>query len=79
MFPLTKECFSDSADSDKLMTAPLIPENYLHQTHNYIMSGGMAEWLLCFISNLRIADSVGSNPVRDKPLFPRVRNVTFIA
>ena len=41
--------------------------------------GGMVEWLTCLTSNLRIASRMGSNPVRDKPLFPRERNFTLIA
>ena len=30
-------------------------------------------------SNLRIASRTGSNPVKDKPLFPSTRNFTLIA
>ena len=30
-------------------------------------------------SNLRITSRMGSNSVRDKPLFPRARNFTLIA
>ena len=33
-------------------------------------SGDVVEWLTCQTSNLRIASRMGSNPVRDKPLFP---------
>jgi hypothetical protein len=32
------------------------------------VSGGTAEWLTLWPSNLRIADREGSNPVRGKPL-----------
>jgi hypothetical protein len=51
----------------------------IHKTtkHNIIMleeqlaeSSGVAEWLTSQTSNVRIADHVGSNPVRAKPLFP---------
>jgi hypothetical protein len=44
-----------------------------------IMCGGVAVWLMRWTSNLRIADRVGSNPIRGKPLFPRARNFTFIS
>ena len=32
--------------------------------------GGVVEWLTRRTSNLRISSRMGSNPVRDKPLFP---------
>jgi hypothetical protein len=41
--------------------------------------GGVAKWLTCWISNLRIAGPVGSNPVRGKPMFPLATNFKFIA
>ena len=34
------------------------------------LSDGVVEWLKRRTSNLRIASFMGSNPVRDKPLFP---------
>ena len=34
------------------------------------LSGGMVEWFTCWTSNLRTASCMGSNLVRDKPLFP---------
>ena len=40
--------------------------------------GGVVELLTRRTSNLRIASHMGSNPVRDKPLFPRARNFTLI-
>jgi hypothetical protein len=40
----------------------------LRNTLNFY-GGGVAKWLTCQTSNLRIADRVGSNPVRGKPLF----------
>ena len=30
----------------------------------------LVEWLTCLTGNLRIVSRIGSNPVRDKPLFP---------
>ena len=44
-----------------------------------VASGGMVEWLTCQTSNLRIASRMGSNRVREKPLFPWARNCTLIA
>ena len=34
------------------------------------LDGDVVEWLTRRINNLRIASHMGSNPVRDKPLFP---------
>ena len=34
------------------------------------LCGGMVEWLTHWTSNLRIASHMGSNLIRDKPLFP---------
>ena len=36
------------------------------------------DWLMHQTSNLRIARHMGSNPVKDKPLFPSARNFTLI-
>ena len=35
-----------------------------------IKDGGMVEWLIHRSINLRIASHMGSNPVKDKLLFP---------
>ena len=43
------------------------------------LSGGVVEWLTRRTSSLRIAIRMCSNPVRDKPLFPWLRNFTLIA
>ena len=40
------------------------PQFYKH------IGGGVVEWITRRTSNLRIASRMGSNPVRDKPLFP---------
>ena len=40
-------------------------------------SGGVVEWLTRRTSNLRIASRMGSNPVKDKPLFPWARNYAY--
>ena len=41
------------------------------------LCSGVVEWLARQTSNLRIASHMGSNPVRDKPLFPSARNYKF--
>ena len=41
-------------------------------------SGDEVDRLTRRTSNLRIASRIGSNPVRDKPLFPWARNFTII-
>jgi hypothetical protein len=38
--------------------------------YSSMSNGGVVEWLTRRTSNLRIADRVGSNHVRGKPLFP---------
>ena len=43
------------------------------------ISGDVVEWLTRRTKNLRIASRMGSDPVRDKPLFPLARNFTLIA
>ena len=43
-----------------------------------IKSGGVVVRLTRRTSNLTIASRMGSNPVRDKPLFPSARNFTLI-
>ena len=40
---------------------------------------GMVTWLTHLTSNLRIVSGMGSNPVRDKSLFPWAWNFTLIA
>jgi hypothetical protein len=41
----------------------------VHTGTNIIISGGVADWLTCRISKLRIADRVGSNTDRDSRCF----------
>ena len=43
------------------------------------VDGGVVQCLACQTSNLMIASYMGSNPVGDKPLFPRAGNFTLIA
>ena len=44
-----------------------------------MLGDSVVKWLKHQTSNLRIASRMGSNPVRDKPLFLSARNFTLIA
>ena len=57
---------------------------YMIKPHLYILTfnslcGGVVEWLTYRTSNLRTASRIGSNPVKDKVLFPWARNFILTA